>query len=333
MVNTGKIPQNSLLRFLMPVAGPMALAVALLHLPLMGQTAAKAPEPDLQGVWTNITISPLERPNELAGKAFFTKAEAEAYENKVANENNKDRRDGTADADVARAYNEEWWDRGTKVVSTLRTSLVVEPENGRIPALTPQARAAGQARAVILQRPPRGPEDRGMQERCIVGSQVGPPSLPTAYNNNLQIFQSPGYVAILNEMVHDYRVIRTDGSPHLPSNFRFWLGDPRGHWEGKTLVIDTTNFNGQVHFRGSDGNLHVVERFTRVKPDEILYQFRIEDPTVFERPWAGEIPLHATPGPIYEYACHEGNYGLTGQLAGARADEKRAAEAAARKSK
>ena len=323
MANIGK-NQTSLLR----LAAPVALAT-FLQLPLVAQTSARvshSPEPDLQGIWTNQTITPLERPPELAGKASFTKAEAEAYERQVANENNKDRRDGPADADVARAYNEAWWDRGTKVVSTLRTSLIVEPEDGRIPPLTPQARAAAQARAEIQQRPPRGPEDRGVQERCIVGNSVGPPSLPTAYNNNLQIFQSPGVVVIVNEMVHDFRVIRTDGSPHLPSRFRFWLGDPRGHWEGKTLVVDTTNYNGKVRFRGSDENLHVIERFTSVKPDEILYQFRVEDPTAFERPWAGEIPLHATPGPIYEYACHEGNYGLTGVLAGARADEKRAAE-------
>ncbi len=329
MENIAKKPQINLLRLALPLA-----LITLLHLPLTAQTGSKAShatEPDLQGVWTNVTITPLERPAELAGKAFFTKEEAEAYEKKVVAANNKDKR-GTGEADVANAYNDAWWDSGTKVVSTLRTSLIVEPEDGRIPPLTPQARAAAQARAENLRRAPRGPEDRGIQERCIAGSAVGPPSLPTAYNNNIQIFQSAGYVAILNEMVHDFRVVRTDGSPHLPPNFRFWLGDPRGHWEGKTLVVDTTNFNKQVHFRGSDENLHVVERFTRVKPDEILYQFRIEDPTAFERPWAGEIPLHATPGPIYEYACHEGNYGMANLLAGAREDEKRAAEAAGKKS-
>lgn len=304
---------------------------ALLQASLAAQTAAKPPhatEPDLQGVWSYVTITPLERPPELRTKAFFTKEEAAAYEKQVAAENDKDRRDGPAEADVARAYNEAWWDRGTKVVSTLRTSLIVEPENGRIPPLTAKARAAAQTRAEILNRPPRGPEDRGVGERCIVGPNVGPPFMPTAYNNNVQIFQSSGYVVILNEMMHDFRTIRTDGSAHLPSRFRFWMGDSRGRWEGKTLVVDTTNYNGQVRFRGSDENLHVIERFTRVRPDEILYQFRIEDPTAFERPWAAEIPLHATSGPIYEYACHEGNYGLAGQLAGARADEKRAAGAA-----
>jgi hypothetical protein len=295
MTSYGKNPQTSLLR--------LALFVALasfLQAPLAAQTSAKvshSAEPDFEGVWSNQTITPLERPPELAGKAFFTKAEAEAYEKQVANENNKDRRDGSAEADVVRAYNEAWWDRGTKVVSTLRTSLIVEPEDGRIPPLTPQARAAAEARAAILQRPPRGPEDRGVQERCIVGANVGPPSLPTAYNNNLQIFQCPGYVAIFNEMVHDFRVIPTDGSPHLPSRFRFWLGDPKGHWEGKTLVVDTTNFNGQVRFRGSDENLRVIERFTRVKPDEILYQFRIEDPTAFEVLGRAKFPCTPHRGP------------------------------------
>jgi hypothetical protein len=319
-----------------PVNRPLRLSLLALAslLPLAAQSTAKrvpTPEPDLQGVWSYITITPLERPADLAGKAFFTKAEAEAYEKKIADDNDKDRRDGSADSDVARAYNEAWWDRGTKVVSTLRTSLIVEPADGRIPTLTPSARAAAQERAANLQRPPRGPEDRGVQERCIVGSSAGPPFLPTPYNNNLQIFQSPGVVVIMNEMVHDFRVIRTDGSPHLPSNFRFWMGDSRGHWEGNTLVVDTTNYNGQVRFRGSDENLHVIERFTLVKPGHVLYQFRIEDPTAFERPWAAEIPMTITPGPIYEYACHEGNYALAGQLGGARADEKRAAEAAGKK--
>ncbi len=324
MANTGRNPQTNLIR----LAAPVVLA-SLLSLPLGAQS--RAAEPDLQGVWSYITITPLERPPELGGKAFFTKEEAEAYQKQVAAENDKDRRDGSAENDVARAYNEAWWDRGTKVVSTLRTSLITEPADGRVPPLTPKARAAQQERAAILARPPRGPEDRSVGERCIVGPNAGPPFMPTAYNNNLQIFQSPGYVVILNEMMHDYRVIRTDGSPHLPAKFRFWMGESRGHWEGKTLVVDTTNFNGQVRFRGSDENLHVIERFTRTKPDEILYQFRIDDPTAYERPWAGEIPLHATKGPIYEYACHEGNYGLAGQLAGARAEEKRAAEAAGKK--
>jgi hypothetical protein len=321
MANIGQNLRTSLPRLavLVTLAASVKLA-ALLHVPLAAQAPLRA-EPDLRGVWAYETITPLERPQELGDKAFFTKAEAEIYEKQVAAANNKDRRDGTAQEDVARAYNEAWWDRGTQVVSTLRTSLIVEPKDGRIPPLKPQARAAAQMRAQIQAGPPRGPEDRGVGERCIAGRNAGPPFVPVAYNNNLQIFQSPGQVVILNEMMHDFRVVRTDGSPALPPQFRFWLGHSRGHWEGETLVVDTTNFNEQVHFQGSDENLHVIERFTRVGPGEILYQFRIEDPTAFERPWAGEIPLRATPGPIYEYACHEGNYSLSGLLAGARAEE------------
>jgi hypothetical protein len=291
----------------------LAASVALAQAPLK--------EPDLRGVWSYETITPLERPLELGDKEFYTKAEAETYEKQVAAANNKDRRDGTAQEDLARAYNEAWWERGTKVVSTLRTSLIVEPKDGRIPPLKPQAQAAAKLRAQIQAAPPRGPEDRGVGERCIVGSTAGPPFLPGPYNNHVQIFQSPGQVIIFNEMIHEYRVVRTDGSSHLPQQFRFWMGDSRGRWEGKTLVVDTTNFNGQVRFRGSDENLHLVERFTRVGAGEILYQFRIEDLTAFERPWAGEFPLHSSQEPIYEYACHEGNYSLTGLLAGARAEE------------
>jgi hypothetical protein len=295
-----------------------------------GWVPPRTPEgvPDLAGIWTNITITTLERPAELANKAFFTKEEAAAYEKKVAEDNNKDRRDGGGEADVLRAYNESWWDRGSKVVPTLRTSLIVDPPDGRIPALTAEAQQAARRRVEAQRRPPNGPEDRGVTERCIVGSNVGPPMLPASYNNNFQIFQSQGYVVVLSEMIHDYRVIPTDGSPHLPPAFRSWTGDSRGHWEGKTLVVDTTNFNGKVHFRGSDENLHVVERFTRVKPDEILYQFQIDDPTAFTKPWGGEVPMTPTKGPIYEYACHEGNYAMAGILSAARAEERKAEQAA-----
>ena len=298
--------------------------VALAGVALAGEEPKGVP--DLQGIWTNITITPLERPVDLGDKQFFTPAEAAAYEKRVAQESNKDRRDGSAEADVARAYNEFWWDRGTRVVPTLRTSLVVDPRNGRIPALTPEAQKQAALRAALLQRPAEGPEDRLIRERCIVGDNVGPPMLPTVYNNNFQIVQGPGYVAILSEMMHDARVIPVDGSAHLPSHIRLWLGDSRGHWEGNTLVVDTTNFNGEVHFRGGDRNLHVVERFTRAKPDMLLYQFTVEDPTAFTRPWSAEIPMLPAPGPVLEYACQEGNYGMTGILTGARAAERAAGQ-------
>jgi len=296
---------------------------------LVAQTPAGTPKAvgarDLTGIWDTATVTPMERPKDLAGKAYFTPAEAEAYEKQLAIENDRDRRGKPGADDVARAYNEAWWDRGTKVVPSLRTSLIVDPADGRIPPLTPAARAAAQKRAAALQAPPNGPEDRGIQERCIVGVNVGPPIIPTVYNNNFQIFQSGNTVVVFSEMIHDYRVIPTDGSKHLPSDIRLWMGDSRGHWEGNTLVVDTTNFNGKTHFRGADENLHVTERYTRVKPDQILYQFHIEDPTAFERPWGGEFTFNKAKGLIYEYACHEGNYGLSGLLSAARAEEQKAA--------
>ncbi len=316
------------------------LTASLLSLQLSAQTPAGAPAkaavtkattrtsagiPDISGIWDTATVTPMERPAELAGKAFFTPSEAEEYEKRLAVENDRDRKGTPGAADVARAYNEAWWDRGTKVVPSLRTSLIVDPPDGRVPPLTPAARAAAQKRGAILQAPPNGPEDRGIQERCIVGVNVGPPIIPTVYNNNFQIFQSGDTVVVFSEMIHDYRVIPTDGSKHLPSDIRTWLGDSRGHWEGKTLVVDTTNFNGKAHFRGADENLHVVERFTRVSPVQILYQFHIEDPTAFERPWGGEFTFNKAKGLIYEYACHEGNYGLSGLLSAARAEEQKAA--------
>jgi hypothetical protein len=286
--------------------------------------------PDFQGIWTNATITPLERPKELAGKEFFTEKEVAEYEKRVLEESNKDRRDGSAEADVGRAYNESWWDRGTKVVPTRRTSIVVDPPDGRIPPLTSEAQKAAAVRAATLRRPAAGPEDRGLPERCILWPTAGPPMLSSAYNNNYQILQTPGYVVIFIEMIHDVRIIPLDGRPHLASNIRQWLGDPRGHWEGNTLVVDSTNFTDKNPFRGSDRNLHLTERFTRINADTILYRFTVEDPTAFTRTWSGEAPLTRTPGPIYEYACHEGNYGMANILSGARAEEK-AMEEAARK--
>src|ERR1700676_363707 len=223
-------------------------------------------QPDLQGIWTNATITPLERPKELAGKEFFTEKEAVEYERRVLDESNKDRRDGSPEADVGRAYNDSWWDRGTKVVPTRRTSIVVDPADGRVPPLTAEAQKAAAARAAARRRPAAGPEDRDLAERCILWPTAGPPMLSSAYNNNYQILQTPGYVVIFIEMIHDVRIIPLDGRPHLASNIRQWLGDPRGHWEGNTLVVDSTNFTAKNPFRGSDRNLHLIERFTRIDP-------------------------------------------------------------------
>jgi hypothetical protein len=193
-----------------------------------------------------------------------------------------------------------------------------------VPPLTPQAQKAAAARAEIARRAPEGPEDMGLPDRCLLWPTAGPPMIPGGYNNNYQILQIPGYVVILVEMIHDIRIIPLDGRPHLPGNIRQWMGDSRGHWEGNTLVVDTTNFTDKTHYRGADENLHLVERFTRVDADTIIYRFTVDDPSAFTRPWTGEAPLRKTAGPIYEYACHEGNYSVANMLRGARAQERAA---------
>jgi hypothetical protein len=299
--------------------------------PLGGQTKwtpAHTPDgqPDLQGVWSFATITPLERPAELAGKQFFTEKEAVEYEKEVLKRTNRDRRDGPADADVSRAYNDFWWDSGNKVVTTRRTSLIIDPPDGKLPALTPagQKRTADRAEARRL-RPYDGPEDRPLAERCLVWGTAGPPILPSAYNNNIRIVQGTGYVALLNEMIHDVRIIPLDGRPHLPKNVRSWMGDSRGHWEGNTLVVDTTNFSDRTNFRGADENLHLIERFTRASDNTLIYQFTVDNETAFTRSWTAEVPMTKSQNPMFEYACNEGNYSLLNVLAGARAEDKAAA--------
>jgi hypothetical protein len=305
----------------------LALVIVLFAAQSKTYTPPKTPDghPDLQGIWTNVTVTPLERPANSKDKAFFTPQEAAAFEKEVVERNNADRRDGGAEADVGRAYNDAWYDRGTKVVKTLRTSLVVDPPDGRIPPMSAEAQKRqqdwlGQNRG----RQFDGPENRSLAERCLIWPTLGPPMLPSFYNNNYQIVQGPGYVAIMSEMIHDVRMIPTDGRPHLPSNVRLWVGDPRGHWEGNTLVVDTTNFTGKTAWRGSSENLHLIERFTRTDADTLMYEVTVEDPSTWAKPWKIEIPMRKTQGPIYEYACHEGNYAMEGMLAGARAEEKAA---------
>ena len=290
-------------------------------------TSSRTPwgDPDLQGLWTNATVTPFERPPELAAKPVLTEQEAAEFEKRTAQARDADRRATGADADVALAYNQFWYDRGTKVVGSRRTSLVVDPPDGKVPALTPEGQRLADARAAARrQSPADGPEDRPLVERCILWPTAGPPMVPAGYNNNYQILQTPGYVAILVEMIHDVRIIPLDGHPHASQNIRQWLGDSRGHWDGNTLVVTTTNFTNKTNFRGSDENLRLIERFTRVGPDTINYEFTVDDPTAFTKPWTAAVPMTATEGPIFEYACHEGNYGMTNVLKGARAAEKAA---------
>jgi hypothetical protein len=242
----------------------------------------------------------------------------------VVDRTNADRRGANHDADVSTAYNQFWYDRGTKTIGTRRTSLIVDPPDGLIPALTPEAaKRVSEKRAWMEEHATDGPEGRSLGERCILWVTAGPPMLPGPYNNNFQIIQNRENVVILNEMIHDTRVIPLDGSPHLPAAIRGWRGDSRGHWDGKTLVVDTTNFSDEYSFRGSDRNLHLTERFTRVSPDTLIYEFTVDDPTAFTKPWTVQIPVTRTKGPIYEYACHEGNYAMMDILAGARATDKK----------
>jgi hypothetical protein len=293
-------------------------------------------QPDLQGTWTNATVTPFQRPAELAGKEFFTEQEAAAFEQQRIQQNDVDRIEGERGAaDLARrAYNNVWFDRGTHTVKSRRTSLVVDPPDGRVPPLTPEAQKKHDSfRAQLALHPADGPEDRLLTERCILFGAAGPPMLPEPYNNNYQIVQSPGYVTILAEMNHEARIIPLDGRPHAPQNIRQWTGDSRGRWEGDTLVVDSSNFTfnnqsrfGVAYLDGmSDQNLHVVERFTRTDPDTILYRATVEDPTVYTKPWTVEISMTKREERVFEYACHEGNYGMFGILSGTRAEERKAA--------
>ena len=281
-------------------------------------------QPDLQGVWSFAMLTPLERPAEFAGKANLTEQEAADYVKRLQERRNADRRDGGANADVARAYNESWYDYG-KSAST-QTSLIIDPPDGKLPPLTPEGQKRAAARAAALSRPAWGPEDRNLGERCILGFNSGPPMLPSAYNNNVQIFQTKDTVVLLNEMVHNARIIPLDGRPH--GTVRQWVGDSRGHWEGNTLVVDTINFTNEgTTFRiPVDENFHLIERFTRRDANTLVYEFTADDPTIQTRPWTASVPMTKSDEPMYEYACHEGNYGMLGILRGARAEEK-AAEA------
>ena len=290
--------------------------------------------PDLQGKWNYSTITPLERPSEFAGKAVLTEKEAAELEKRSLQTRNVDLNrettptargviNGTVETeDLANAYNEFWWDRGTKVVGTKRTSLIVDPPDGKIPALTPEARQRVAAGGEANQRLAEGPEDRPLSERCILRPNSGPPMLPGGYNNNFQLLQAPGQVVIFNEQIHDARIIPTDGRPHLPQSVRQWMGDSRGRWEGDTLVIETTNFTDKVSFRGSGANMQLIERFTRVDANTLLYEFTVNYPRSFTKPWTAQIPMTRTDEPIFEYACHEGNYSMFTMLNGARVLEK-----------
>jgi hypothetical protein len=281
----------------------------------------------------------VERPTEFADKEFLSEEEVAAYAAERVRANNADldreakkqittsraQVNGTTETrDLALAYNDFWWDRGTAVIETRRTSLVVDPPNGLIPPLTDAGAKRAAERLRINQRPTEGPEDRPLGERCITGFNSGPPMLPSAYNMNVQIFQTADHVVLLNEMVHNARIIPLDGSDH--GSVPLWTGVSRGHWEGDTLVVETKNFLRETSFRNSSKNLHLTERLQRLSEDSLLYTFTVTDPTTWIQPWTVELPMRQSDLPIFEYACHEGNYGMDGTLHGARAIEKTAGQ-------
>ena len=271
-------------------------------------------DPDLQGViWSFATITPLERPAAYAGRERLTEEEVVALNAEALTRGDQPPPPGDTGA-----YNAFWFDRGE---STGRTSLIVDPPDGRIP-FTPDGRRRLDERRALLGRPAHGPEDRSPGERCTHHAKAGPPMSAGGYNNHLRIFQAPGYVVVWTEQNHDARIIPMDGRPPVAGAIRQWMGDSRGRWEGDTLVVETTNFSGKAYYQGSTHGMHLIERFTRTGADALEYEYTVSDPASYTRPWTASITMTTIEGDLYEFACHEGNYGMEGILAGARADER-----------
>ena len=315
----------------------VAVAVVLTFLggPMLvqGQEVSRTAwgDPDLNGVWDFRTLTPFERPEDLADQEFFTEEEAAQFEaNRLAE---FEVRDDQEPADIVGNYNQFWFDPGDQVRATNQTSLVIDPPSGRVPALVSVAQAKVDALREHREGiDPHAPTYGGFVDdlgggmfavRCILGFNSGPPMTPGGYNQNVQLFQTPDHVVLLNEMVHSSRVIPLDGREHISDNVRQWMGDSRGHWEGNTLVVETTNFLRETSFRNgvTTSDLKLVEKFTRTDAGTLLYDVTVEDPNTWSRPWSYRIPMRANDMPIFEYACHEGNYGLENILAGAREKE------------
>ena len=307
----------------------IAVAIALLPVALAGQGSAPAGRPNLEGTWNSATVTPLERPPQLKNKPFFTPAEAADWERQFAERNSEETPAAIAKSKNTGTYNAFYREWGTRVVKTLRTSIITDPPDGRIPALTPAAEAVKRRRLEGLKRA-ENPEDLGLQDQCVTFLTSGPPLLPYSYNSNYQVVQTEKVILIQAEMIHDARIIRMDGSGHPPAAVRYWNGDSIGRWEGNTLIVDTTNFNDGGGYYGDAGgnfgwdrNLHLIERFSLLDPGTLLYQFTIDNPTAFTRPWSGELTMTRSDGRIYEFACHEANYSLENMLRGYRAAERK----------
>ena len=320
------------LRTSLSTVAAVVVIVSLSAVPAVAQSDAPQTawgQPDLQGVWDFRSITPLQRPERLENQEFLTEEEAAELEQAAVARDaaawDREARRTEAGGNVG-AYNNFWMDRGQKAVGTRRTSLIVDPPNGRMPEQTTAAQQrAGVRRDYRREHPADGPEDFSNGVRCILGFNAGPPFTPSAYNNNMQLFQTPDHVVVVTEMVHTARIIPLDGSPHLPSNVQQWSGDSRGHWEGETLVVETTNHTDKTRWRGSTPDMRLVERFTRVDAETLLYEFTVTDPTTWTAPWTAAVPLLLNPEPMFEYACHEGNYSMGVMLAGTREEEKAAA--------
>tara|TARA_Y100000588_G_scaffold357791_1_gene415364 strand:+ start:1787 stop:2752 length:966 start_codon:yes stop_codon:yes gene_type:complete len=279
-------------------------------------------KPDIQGVWDFATMTPMERPAQFADKAILTEEDAASV---VANSDALWQRISEGGDDSTGTYDEFWFDAGSGVTEDRRTSLITDPPDGKVPAMTATATERVAARRkYLVDHPADSWEDRGIAERCILGFNTGPPMTPSAYNNVVQIFQTEDHVVLLNEMVHDSRVVPLDNRPHLPPHVRQWHGDSRGYWDGNTLVIETINLTNKTSYRGSTESMHLIERFTRINNETLNYEFTVNDPRAFTRPWTALVPMKMSSSPIYEYACHEGNYGMEGILAGHREAEREA---------
>ncbi len=307
----------------------VAAVIAVILTFVLGSEADRDPPPNFEGVWNSATATPLQRPQELADKPFFTLEEAAEWERRFAERNAEPPPGSAATRRGTGTFNTVYREYGTQVVKTLRTSIITDPPDGRIPSRTPVA-ADKRRQSIERQRRMENPEDLSLQDRCVAFSTSGPPMLPYTYNSNYQIIQTGDAVVVHSEMIHDARIIHLDGRPHPPASIRLLSGYSVGRWEGDTLVVDTQNFDDSGGFYGGAGgdfswdrNLHIVERFSFYDANTLLYRFEIDNPTAFTRPWKGELTLTRGTGNIYEYACHEGNYSLTGMLRGARSSERR----------
>jgi hypothetical protein len=324
----------AVLMFALPIAAQSPSAA----LAAAGKGVPRMPDgrPDLEGIWTNATIVPLQRPEEYAGKSILTEQEAAERVKRTLYQWDRDRRDGGSAQDLSRAYGSVWWDADAEIVTDRRTALLVDPPDGRLPPLTAAAQARLAANQARLRRPAETAADRTYIERCLWWMAVGPPMLPSFANNspfntlvsNYRFMQTPDHVVIVHEILHETRIIPLDGRSHVGANIRSWMGDSRGRWEGDTLVVETTNFIDRAQFRGAGTNMRLVERFTRTGPETLTYEFTVNDPTTFAKPWTARVPMMSSAGPIYEWQCHEHNYGLANILSAARAEERAASEAA-----